>query len=71
MPQVAEGAVGALAHRMHPVVTPEQIVTDRDYIMERAGNHKEQDDEGQPADNEPVVFLESCGHGCHDHDLLW
>jgi hypothetical protein len=63
------------------VITPEQVVADRDHIVEGASKDEEGEEEGLHSDDQTMVLglhsddqtmvlLEGDGEGCHDSCLL-
>ena len=51
---------------MHPMVTPEHVVTDRDHIMEHARGGQRRNYEHERSDDQLVVSfdeLRECSHG--------
>jgi len=51
---------------MHPMITPKHVMTDWDYIMEKAGGSQRQDNDHQHRDDQFVVLFDrlgNCSHG--------
>lgn len=46
---------------MHPVITPEEPVTDRNNVVEQAGGEEEDDDQPEHTDDELGMLLDRCG----------
>ncbi len=51
---------------MHSVVTSKEIVTNRNYVMERARGREEYDHERKADNYLLMMLLDGCRHGVHD-----